>query len=69
HEEGINISGWVVNVVGAKPLYGVVRYFVGGEDRAWVESKTDFGQDLEAAKKWVKDTIAQLREEMKGEER
>lgn len=64
HAAENNISAWVVNVVGNKPLYGVVRYFVGGDRAAWVESES-FGKDATRAREWCQEMMRQLAEEMK----
>ena len=49
------ISGWVVNVLHTKPLYGVVRYFPFADNPAWVESETSFADEA-----WVRETIRRL---------
>lgn len=57
------ISGWVVNVQHATPLYGVVRYFPYGDSAAWVESETSFADEAQA-ESWVKTTMASLKAEL-----
>lgn len=52
--------GYVVNVTGNKPLYGVVKYIVNGDTIAWVESPNHFGQDVEQATKWVRETLQKV---------
>ena len=57
------IAGWIVNVVGSKQLYGVVRYSPHGDDVAWIESHDHFGQDRKKAKEWVCMEMMKLAEE------
>ena len=57
------IYGWVVNVQGSPRLYGVVRYFVDGDTRAWVESDSHFGEDAQATEEWVRKTMEEIKEE------
>lgn len=62
--------GWVVNVVlNLKQAYGVVRYVVGGDRTAWLESENHFGEDIVAAEAWVRETIAQVHAEQEEEQR
>jgi hypothetical protein len=60
HDKANNITGWVTNVVGKKSLYGVVRYSVGDDQVAWVESPNHFNRDKDAAIKWCLETMKQL---------
>lgn len=58
-------SGWIVPILHdpSGRLFGVVRYFTHGDDRAWVESESHFGTDEAAAETWIRATFEQLRQE------
>ncbi len=62
HNDENKVTCWVTNVVGNKPIYGVVRYFVDGDQRAWVESDT-FDQDKDTAIRWCREKMKALAEE------
>lgn len=61
------IAGWVLPLMKSlhpgQPTryYGVVRYVVGGDRVAWIESPEHFGEDVTQAEQWVQQTIASLK--------